>query len=316
MTSSLACDSDKLLASLSAAAHDPETSVGISLLRTDLEEAYRRKVPPSLTMSDSANAADDWAPLVIEYATQLLTAGAWDLEIASMLISAWQHRHGIVGLHAGLRLLHDRWEVISPHEGMPCEACGQQLTWLIEELLPSLPAVVAAATTAAEGTDLCEELLTVCQQLPQTVAASCDSGAASLQVLTSTLQRCLPSCEAFLAGPPSTHAAVYEPGLATAAPVRLGVGHALASASSMAVVSEPFSREDALRRLQNLAGYFRRTEPLGPLANLLDVAVHWGRMSFAEWLPEVLRDPRRIGDASEVLAFLVAGTGKRSEEDA
>ena len=51
------------------------------------------------------------------------------------------------------------------------------------------------------------------------------------------------------------------------------------------------SREDALRELDRIAEFFRRTEPHSPLAYTLQEAVRRGRMSLTELLAEVLPDP-------------------------
>jgi type VI secretion system protein ImpA len=50
------------------------------------------------------------------------------------------------------------------------------------------------------------------------------------------------------------------------------------------------TRETALRELDRIAEYFRRTEPHSPLAYTLDEAVRRGRMSLSELLAEVLPD--------------------------
>jgi type VI secretion system protein ImpA len=50
------------------------------------------------------------------------------------------------------------------------------------------------------------------------------------------------------------------------------------------------TRDDALRELDRIAEYFRRTEPHSPLAYTLEEAVRRGRMSLAELLMEVLPD--------------------------
>lgn len=52
---------------------------------------------------------------------------------------------------------------------------------------------------------------------------------------------------------------------------------------------EPQNRADALRRLEAVAGYFRRTEPHSPVAYLVERAVRWGTMSLEEWLREVIK---------------------------
>ena len=50
------------------------------------------------------------------------------------------------------------------------------------------------------------------------------------------------------------------------------------------------SREDALRALENIATFFRKTEPLSPLSYTLDEAVRRGRMSWPELLEEIVAD--------------------------
>lgn len=50
------------------------------------------------------------------------------------------------------------------------------------------------------------------------------------------------------------------------------------------------TREGALRELDRIAEYFRRTEPHSPLAYTLEEAVRRGRMSLSELLAEVLPD--------------------------
>ena len=58
------------------------------------------------------------------------------------------------------------------------------------------------------------------------------------------------------------------------------------AASQAAVVS----REDALRALENIALFFRKTEPLSPLSYTLDEAVRRGRMTWPELLKEIVAD--------------------------
>jgi type VI secretion system protein ImpA len=50
------------------------------------------------------------------------------------------------------------------------------------------------------------------------------------------------------------------------------------------------SREDALRALENLAAFFRRTEPVSPLAYTLDEAVRRSRMTWPELMEEIVAD--------------------------
>jgi type VI secretion system protein ImpA len=50
------------------------------------------------------------------------------------------------------------------------------------------------------------------------------------------------------------------------------------------------NREDALRALENLANFFRRTEPVSPLAYTLEEAVRRSRMTWPDLLEEIVAD--------------------------
>lgn len=51
------------------------------------------------------------------------------------------------------------------------------------------------------------------------------------------------------------------------------------------------NREDALRRLEEVAQYFRAHEPHTPLVSGIERLVRWGRMSMAELILELVPDP-------------------------
>jgi type VI secretion system protein ImpA len=50
------------------------------------------------------------------------------------------------------------------------------------------------------------------------------------------------------------------------------------------------SREDALRALENLATFFKKTEPVSPLAYTLEDAVRRSRLTWPELLEEIVTD--------------------------
>ncbi|MGL5094640.1 MAG: type VI secretion system protein TssA, partial [Planctomycetia bacterium] len=62
------------------------------------------------------------------------------------------------------------------------------------------------------------------------------------------------------------------------------------------------SREDALRALQQIADYMRRTEPHSPVSYAVDQAVRWGRMPLPELLQELVDD-----DGSRKQMFRLVG---------
>lgn len=79
------------------------------------------------------------------------------------------------------------------------------------------------------------------------------------------------------------------PDEASAPPVA-GAPAAIGGGTGAASDSGALNRESALRELDRIADYFRRTEPHSPLAYTLDEAVRRGRMSLPDLLAEVVPD--------------------------
>ena len=63
------------------------------------------------------------------------------------------------------------------------------------------------------------------------------------------------------------------------------------------------SREDAFRRLEEIAAYLRRTEPQSPVPYLVERAVAWGRMPFSALLGELIKDEPARGHVVELLGI-------------
>ncbi|HTO85594.1 MAG TPA: type VI secretion system protein TssA [Methylomirabilota bacterium] len=63
------------------------------------------------------------------------------------------------------------------------------------------------------------------------------------------------------------------------------------------------SRADALRRLAEVAEYFRRAEPHSPVAYLADRAMRWGNMTLDQWLQEMVKDPNMLAGLRESLGI-------------
>lgn len=64
-------------------------------------------------------------------------------------------------------------------------------------------------------------------------------------------------------------------------------GGAVAVAASGGAIR---TRQDALKRLAELAEYFRKNEPQSPVSYLIQRAVKWGNMPFENWLQDVIKD--------------------------
>ena len=63
----------------------------------------------------------------------------------------------------------------------------------------------------------------------------------------------------------------------------------------------PRNRDEALRQLEEIAAFFRRTEPHSPVAYLAEKAARWGSMSLHEWLRSVVRDDSALLRVEELL---------------
>lgn len=83
-------------------------------------------------------------------------------------------------------------------------------------------------------------------------------------------------------------------------------GEALSSGSGQPASqapSAPRNRAEALRQLQLVADFFRRTEPHSPVAYLADKAIKWGEMPLHRWLGEVVKDPASMAHLQELLGL-------------
>lgn len=63
------------------------------------------------------------------------------------------------------------------------------------------------------------------------------------------------------------------------------------------------SRRDALRRLQDIADFFHKTEPHSPVSYLVQRAVKWGNMPLDSWLQDVIKDETILYQLRQTLGF-------------
>ncbi len=73
------------------------------------------------------------------------------------------------------------------------------------------------------------------------------------------------------------------------------------------------SRKEALKRLAEVAEYFRRTEPHSPVSYLVQRAINWGNMPLEVWLRDVIKDENVLNQLRETLG-IKAGSDESSEE--
>ena len=72
------------------------------------------------------------------------------------------------------------------------------------------------------------------------------------------------------------------------------------------------SRAEALKRLGQLAEFFRKSEPHSPVSYLVQRAVKWGNMPLDSWLQEVVKDQNVLYQLRETLGV---NTGEPEQTD-
>ncbi len=63
------------------------------------------------------------------------------------------------------------------------------------------------------------------------------------------------------------------------------------------------TRRDALKRLAEVAEFFRRTEPHSPVSYLVQRAIRWGEMPLEVWLQDVIKDEGSLAQLRETLGL-------------
>jgi type VI secretion system protein ImpA len=99
-------------------------------------------------------------------------------------------------------------------------------------------------------------------------------------------------------------------GVAAGEAVEVAMGQAAgAGAGSITVsVGAIRGRQEALRRLSEIAEFFQKTEPHSPVSYLVERAVKWGNMPLEQWLQEVIKDSTTLGQVQETLGVKVEGS--------
>jgi type VI secretion system protein ImpA len=93
-----------------------------------------------------------------------------------------------------------------------------------------------------------------------------------------------------------------------------GTGEAMMTGGGVAIATGAVrSRQDALKRLSEVAEFFRKTEPHSPVSYLVQRAVKWGNMPLDNWLQEVIKDETVLGQLRETLGFGGYAGGESSD---
>jgi type VI secretion system protein ImpA len=88
------------------------------------------------------------------------------------------------------------------------------------------------------------------------------------------------------------------------------------SVTGVAGTSGPIkSRQDALKRLSEVAEFFRKTEPHSPVSHLVSRSVKWGNMSLENLLQELIKDESVLGQIRETLGFNTSSESDSENSD-
>lgn len=96
-------------------------------------------------------------------------------------------------------------------------------------------------------------------------------------------------------------------GVAAGEAVEVAMGQAAGAGSITVSVGAIRGRQEALRRLSEIAEFFQKTEPHSPVSYLVERAVKWGNMPLEQWLQEVIKDSTTLGQVQETLGVKVEG---------
>lgn len=89
-----------------------------------------------------------------------------------------------------------------------------------------------------------------------------------------------------------------------------GDGEGVVRTSGPAVATGAIqNRQDALKRLSDIADFFRRTEPHSPISYIVTRAVKWGNMPLEVWLQDVVKDETVIYQLRQTLGLNTGLTG-------
>ena len=75
------------------------------------------------------------------------------------------------------------------------------------------------------------------------------------------------------------------------------------SRASAGVAGPIGTREEALRQLNEVAEYFRKTEPHSPVSYLVQRAIKWGQMPLVGWLQDVIKNDAVLDQLRETLGL-------------
>ncbi len=148
-----------------------------------------------------------------------------------------------------------------------------------------------------QDVNLCQQQLYEFEKVVDTQLGNDGPGFANTKTSLTHVMALIEHC-AVATGAINKKAAASKPDNSPASAV-----NAVANSTGNHVQGPIDSREHALARLNEVADFFRRTEPHSPVAYLVTKAVHWGNMPLHVWLRSVVKDPASLSHLEEMLGM-------------
>jgi len=249
-----------------------------------------------ITKLSSLSGGDvDWYAVVND-ATSVLTSRSKDLLASVYLTRAWYQLEGAVGLERGLHVARDLlttfWDDLQPALSR-LRARRAALLWLSDGLSPLLEA-------QPPGPDWATSL-----ELVQAIEGFCDPHFADGDSGISGLRRVLTRLATVTAPEATSDPTSSSEARMTGTPT-VSASTARAPAAASGTIAD---RAEALRRLQELAEFFQRTEPHGPIGFLVQRAAKWGDLSFQQLYLDLLAN----NQSAQVELWQVLGLPRPSD---
>jgi type VI secretion system protein ImpA len=160
-----------------------------------------------------------------------------------------------------------------------------------------------------------EEALAAFKHLSETLRNRCGPAAPPSSNINNLLQEVIRTCrfifkdKLIVAQEPITEVLSTQGGDSEFVKAMMGLPAVNATNSREGAISD---REDALRRLADIADYFRRQEPHTPLGPSIERIVKWGRMTVAELMLELLPDQQAKGFYSQLTGVMLDGSDTKA----
>ena len=280
----------------------------------------------------------DW-PAVVKIASDALVKETKDLEIAGFLALGLVHCYGFPGLRAGLEVLaqfHEKfWDTVYPLIEMDdLELRSGPLEGLTKKLTPAIKMIPFIEVPGQQGLTLIdskrqefqeivgslrlEEIenalaeVAECQQQLQQLEKIVDQRYLEMAILVKKektfdppslipLRESIEDCLRLLTGIIEGKGGSLPTGTSESLiPTESGPAP---GGASFAPSLGPKNREEAIQQLLGVAEFFRRNEPLSPIAFLVQRAARWGQLSFDQWLEEMIKKDYVLKEVKDLLGI-------------